>query len=238
MKELTINEIKDRIKSKDINVIKLLIKKGLLNQLNTDELIAILSDSGPWLIPDLLEIINILGISAEAIPLLSKMKELDLGGQNLEFIPNSIGDLKSLEYLILDHNYLKMLPESIGALLSLKELNLLNNQLVSLPKSIGKLESLQELDLCDNKLKKIPDSIGKLTSLQTLRLSENELKRLPESILRLKNLQVLDLSLNPLDKKNSKNNPILSKLEKKCIEIRFSSYFRSHKNHNNFIGRK
>ena len=59
-------------------------------------------------------------------------------------LPESIGDLKSLQTLYLDNNKLTTLPESIGNLKSLTYLDLVNNQLTTLPESIGNLTSLQE----------------------------------------------------------------------------------------------
>ncbi|MEM7184420.1 MAG: leucine-rich repeat domain-containing protein [Spirochaetota bacterium] len=75
-------------------------------------------------------------------------------------LPESIGQLESLESLDLARNRLVRLPESIGKLKNLKSLNLVGNQLSHLPKSITKLKSLQELDL-DQSLSSYADELKK-----------------------------------------------------------------------------
>jgi len=116
----------------------------------------------------------------------------------LTTLPESIGDLSSLEKLWLYSNQLTTLPESIGNLSSLDNLWLVDNQLTTLPESIGGLISLKELGLSINKLTSLPESIGNLTSLERLWLSSNQLTTLPESIGNLSSLTLLGLSSNQL----------------------------------------
>ena len=125
--------------------------------------------------------------------------ELDLSNNNLEHLPESIGNLTNLQILYLLSNELESLPESIGNLTNLQILYLHDNNLESLPESIGNLTNLQDLDLNENDLESLPESIGNLTNLQELRLSQNDLESLPESIGNLTNLQYLDLSFNNLE---------------------------------------
>ena len=94
--------------------------------------------------------------------------ELGLYSQGLKILPDSIGDLLSLQKLILDKNQLQTLPDSICKLHSLKELYLKDNQLHLLPIAFGKLKSLEILDLEDNHLKNLPVSIGTLKNLKVL----------------------------------------------------------------------
>ena len=75
-----------------------------------------------------------------------------------------------LTYLYLYNNQLTSLPESIGNLSSLEDLYLSFNQLTSLPESIGSLNSLERLWLDYNQLTSLPESIGSLSSLETLYL--------------------------------------------------------------------
>ena len=78
------------------------------------------------------------------------VKTLDLGKNQLTRLPESIGQLKSLEFLHLNNNQLAALPESIGQLAFLRYLYLDNNQLATLPESIEQLKSLQNLNLEGN----------------------------------------------------------------------------------------
>ncbi len=57
--------------------------------------------------------------------------------RGLTTLPESIGNLSSLEILGVDSNQLSALPESIGNLSSLEKLGVRGNQLSTLPESIG-----------------------------------------------------------------------------------------------------
>ena len=61
---------------------------------------------------------------------------------------------------------LSKLPESFGELASLNELYLSSNKLKFLPSSFGDLKSLEILELNENQLKTLPESIGDLSSLK------------------------------------------------------------------------
>jgi Leucine-rich repeat (LRR) protein len=124
-----------------------------------------------------------------------------------------------------DLNYL---PESISQLKFLQTLDLRNNNLTELPESIGKLEFLEELILHDNALKSIPESIGNLKNLGLLHLDNNNLTTLPDSICNLKTWAPIGLTNNKIDSLSEKilkyykywvleldlvGNPILDTLE-------------------------
>jgi len=116
----------------------------------------------------------------ESIGNLSSLQLLDLGMNLLSKLPETMGDLSTLEELYLDGNKLKTLPSSIGDISSLQTLNLFGNQLSSLPESIGNLKLLKKLVLYNNNLLNLPDSIGNLESLIYLDLYSNDLLTLPE----------------------------------------------------------
>lgn len=116
----------------------------------------------------------------------------------LKDLPESIGKLKSLRSLSLNHNNIKTIPESFGDLRSLLLLSISGNELRTLPKSFGNLESLQGLFLSWNHLMTLPESIGNFRLLRILVLAYNQLSTLPESIGNLKSLKVLILYDNKL----------------------------------------
>ena len=134
------------------------------------------------------------------IDLLTHLKELSISigrirvRSNLTSIPDSIGNLTSLQLLDLHTTRISELPESIGNLTSLQDLDLSYTQISSLPDSIGNLTSLQDLYLSDTQISSLPDSIGNLTSLQDLYLSDTQISSLPDSIENLTSLQRLNLS--------------------------------------------
>lgn len=154
----------------------------------------------------------------ESISNLTSLRVLELSGNQLTDLPNSIGNLnietlilssnqfttfpKIIKYLVslklLDLNYNKIfnLPDSISNLKFLKFLYLSGNSLMSLPKLIGKLVSLIDLDLSLNKIRILPESICNLTSLQKLNLEFNKLNTLPKNIDNLKSLIILNLINN------------------------------------------
>ena len=65
-----------------------------------------------------------------------KVVSLKLPYCGLKSLPESFGNLKSLQTLYLNYNKLKTFPDSISQLESLDELNLEGNKLTSLPDSI------------------------------------------------------------------------------------------------------
>lgn len=95
---------------------------------------------------------------------------------------SAIGQLSDLETLDLHGNSLTDLPETLVGLTSLKVLNVGENQLETLPfENLSKL-SLRELSAPKNKLKGtlIPTTVHQLQNLQTLDVSNNSLEMLSE----------------------------------------------------------
>ena len=74
----------------------------------------------------------------------------------------------ALRDLDLTNNNIEELPESLGELTCLKALWLTSNKLKTLPNSVGNMKNLEELYANQNRLKKLPDSFGELWSLRYL----------------------------------------------------------------------
>ncbi|MFX1296209.1 MAG: leucine-rich repeat domain-containing protein, partial [Promethearchaeota archaeon] len=116
----------------------------------------------------------------------------------LEILPESFGNLKSLQKLELHYNKLKTLPKSFGNLKSLLNLKLKYNKLKTLPESFGNLELLKHLSLHKNHLMTLPKSFGNLSSLLTVSIDRNQLRTLPESFGNLKSIRELNLRSNKI----------------------------------------
>ena len=117
---------------------------------------------------------------------------------------------------------LNYLPESIGQLKYLQTLDLRNNNLTELPESIGNLEFLEELILHDNALRSVPKSIGTLKNLGVLHLDNNNLTTLPETICNLKTWYPIGLT-------NNKIGSLSEKILKMCMpQTKVTIYAKAH----------
>ncbi|MQM16361.1 hypothetical protein Taro_049315 [Colocasia esculenta] len=135
---------------------------------------------------------------------LKHLRYLDLGGNDdLERLPESLGNLYNLQVLKLNYCGIRELPGSIADLKHLRHIDLQGNRdLENLPESLGNLYNLQVLILiCCNSLVTLPptmsqlvnlkhfqpydchllyfiDGVGKLTGLQELKVSGRQLREL------------------------------------------------------------
>ncbi|XP_070696576.1 leucine-rich repeat-containing protein 18 [Pempheris klunzingeri] len=131
---------------------------------------------------------------------LTSVDELDLSRNQIQKLPDNIGNFSSLRWLDLHSNKLESVPESIGNLVGLTHLNLSNNRLVSagLPSTLGFLTSLKSLNLGMNQLDTLPPAMAALNSLQELGLFDNLFINLPEFVKVLRSLTKLNMKRNPL----------------------------------------
>ena len=129
---------------------------------------------------------------------LTGLTSLDLGGNQLTSVPDSLANLTGLTSLGLHGNQLTSVPDSLGNLTGLTRLDLDYNQLTSVPDSLANLTGLTTLDLDGNQLTSVPDSLGNLTILTWLGLSGNQLTSVPDSLGNLRGLTTLGLSGNQL----------------------------------------
>lgn len=129
---------------------------------------------------------------------LFELRVLNLSYNQIDYLPNSVANLRKLERLDLSNNLLRDIPSTICDLTELKVLQLNSNSISRLPDCIGKLTKLSQIEINSNKMESLPDSIGLLKDLEALDLSFNALKDLPGSFSNLKELRFLDLSYNQL----------------------------------------
>ncbi|MHA2280450.1 MAG: hypothetical protein ACXAC5_06335 [Promethearchaeota archaeon] len=110
----------------------------------------------------------------EWIDFLPSIVELNLYNDDIRELPDTIGELDSLEVFILPNNKLTKLPDSFKKLKSLKKVDLSWNDISSLPEWIDSLSSLEELNLRGNQLESLPDTISSLPSLKILTITQNK----------------------------------------------------------------
>lgn len=156
---------------------------------------------------------------------LSHITRLVLAHNKLASLPDSISELRSLEYLSLFGNILEDLPQSMNELSKLKELNLANNRLCDLPRGFGSFSSLEVLDLTynnlndasfpgnwkflgatlralymgDNDLTKFPPDIKEFTHLTVLVLRDNQIREVPPELAYCSDMQQLHLQVNQIN---------------------------------------
>ncbi|UHG93020.1 leucine-rich repeat domain-containing protein [Spirosoma oryzicola] len=117
---------------------------------------------------------------------------LNLQGNKLTRIPNSVRQNRRLESLWMGNNKLKELDvKTLRSLRRLNDLNLYNAGLTQLPKGIRRLKHVRVLDLYYNKFTELPSQLGKMKRLEQLAVAHNDLKELPKSLTKLHRLQVL-----------------------------------------------
>ncbi|XP_058184994.1 disease resistance protein RPV1-like isoform X5 [Rhododendron vialii] len=147
----------------------------------------------PWMPP---KAVDSIGLSRTLVQASSCLKELNLDGCHLSYLPEEIGNLISLQTLALAENNLSTLPDGICNLTCLKRLHLEENNVSNLPSGIGRLTSLESLFLSRNSLCTLPDTIGKLSCLKDLFVGNNKLSHLPSEIGDLNSLEELVLEGN------------------------------------------
>ena len=127
-----------------------------------------------------------------------RLQQNNLSGQ----IPAALGDLSSLEVLLLlDNGLTGPIPPALGNLSNARILFLYQNQLTGqMPLSLGNLSNLERFSVRDNLLSgEIPSWLGNLAELELLRLDGNQFTgRIPVALSRLSNLTLLVLAGNQL----------------------------------------
>lgn len=151
-------------------------------------------------IDDMIKTLNKFGMIRDLVPILKdmKVKALDLSGvigKNGEFELETLGEISTLEELIIRDCELECVPEPIRQLTNLKELRLSGNKITTIPHWINELKSLNVLIIMKNQIEQ-PFDVSGLDNLQDLHVGFNKkLHSLPTGIRHLKMLQSIDCSL-------------------------------------------
>uniref|UniRef100_A0A672J219 Protein scribble homolog n=1 Tax=Salarias fasciatus TaxID=181472 RepID=A0A672J219_SALFA len=136
--------------------------------------------------------------TCRSLSFLVKLEQLDLGSNELDVLPDTLGALPNLRELWLDRNQLSSLPPELGNLRRLVCLDVSENRLEELPSELSGLLALTDLLLTQNLLEVVPDSIGSLKQLSILKVDQNRLTHLTDSIGECENLTELVLTENLL----------------------------------------
>ncbi|MCK4934606.1 MAG: leucine-rich repeat domain-containing protein [Simkaniaceae bacterium] len=143
---------------------------------------------------------NHLEFVGEELGMITELKSLSMRHNHLHRFPVELYKLTKLERLQLDGNYLRSFPVGdIGQLSSLKSLSLNNNLFSELPEGVSALVQLDTLSLSNNCFETFPPSICNLTKLRFIDFKDNQLTSIPPDITKLKELQTLILTNNQLD---------------------------------------
>lgn len=138
-------------------------------------------------------------------------------------IPDEVGQLALLQYLVVVRTSVRTLPDSLIGLTNLTFLCLQNNALTEIPVVVRNMTQLVTLDLSENaelvvhleddnvqpnwpaledlslgnlRLTSVPEWVWKLSSLTSLDLTDNNLTELSPDVQRLTNLQSLSVWRN------------------------------------------
>lgn len=117
---------------------------------------------------------------------------------HLHMLPDEMGELESLEQLLLDSTSIEEIPEWRNMkklkILSLVECKSLKKFLFTRqPKSIENFNSLIELDLTSSAILELPDSIGNMKNLRVLKMRNSSITKLPNAIGMLEKLEELEV---------------------------------------------
>lgn len=85
----------------------------------------------------------------------------------------ALGQLTSLEELILDRNKFRAIPDSLGDLSLLQSFSCSDNLIGALPSSIGRLRRLERLDVHNNNLTEFPTALWNCGSLERINMTSN-----------------------------------------------------------------
>ncbi len=128
-----------------------------------------------------------------------QLLHLDLSHNRLTQFPETVTNCPMLQTLILSHNLITgPLPLTLGQLKNLEVLRLDHNQITDTFKNIPALPELLELDVSHNRLESLSKNLANFKRLHTLRAAHNALQELPPDLAGMQSLTHLDCRHNQL----------------------------------------
>lgn len=129
--------------------------------------------------------LNVNSNTGSSAPVVAAKDSLDLSGQGLSKVEQSVFKQTNLRQLdVSDNNLTGALPAEIRQLSKLQVLRAANNQMTGVPAEVGQLSNLVELDLSNNQLTGLPYELGNLKNLKILNLSGNNVSQYDLDIIR------------------------------------------------------
>jgi len=154
---------------------------------------------------------------------------LDLSNNHIKtFIPE-IGELTTLEELLLTGNPIGEIPPTVSSLRNMEILDLSSCELTSLPEEFTFQTRVIELNLATNHLEQLPATIGRMTRLATLNVAYNQLRDLPMTIGFCLSITLLNIQGNPIKsqemlyKFSLGTDQLIDYLEKRLISYKIKS---------------
>ena len=133
----------------------------------------------------------------EILSLADSLEILDLSGNQLSKLPDSIAQLKKVKIIFFANNSFTEFPVILRQLPFLSMIGFKANQIKTVPENAFP-PLLQWLVLTDNKIEKLPKSIGDCRLLQKCALAGNLINELPPEMASCENLELLRVSANRL----------------------------------------
>ena len=127
-----------------------------------------------------------------------KLDYLNLDGNKIAALPDSLGSMTTLRWLRLNGNKLSSLPASMAELKGLERIYLRGNQFKTVPEALKDLPALEDVALDGNQIDAVPDWLVAMPSLRHLSLANCPIRKLPDDISGFKRLRILSLSGCPL----------------------------------------
>ena len=127
----------------------------------------------------------------------SKLKSILLAGNNLEKLPDNVGQLHCTNFN-LSKNKLSSLPASFAKLTQIKNLIFYDNDFGNIPEVLNGFTNTKHLDFYKNNIKEIPDFVGNMDNLEQLFLSFNQIGEIPDTLRNLKRLKYFYIHHNEL----------------------------------------
>ncbi|CAH3146243.1 unnamed protein product [Pocillopora meandrina] len=142
---------------------------------------------------------NTISVLPDSIATFPNLRELDVSANGLAYITPRIGELRNLKRLLAKNNNLADLPKEFASLLALEHLNLSGNRFVSFMPQMFELVALKALLLGGNRIDVIPPDIHRLQRLEILYLGGNQLASVPAELGMLRKLKALNLCDNKIE---------------------------------------